>query len=69
MDRVRTELLSDLNPDAFNIGVNDGAAAGQTVTHSHVHIIPRRKCDSANPRGGIRWIRPERANYWVEGEK
>lgn len=63
---VRAKLVNDLNPDGFNIGINDGAAAGQTVMHAHIHIIPRRKGDSADPRGGIRWIKPEKAKYWQE---
>ena len=67
--QVRTKLWCDLNPDAFNIGVNDGAAAGQTVMHAHVHIIPRCKGDSPDPRGGVRWIKPEKAKYWGEGDK
>jgi diadenosine tetraphosphate (Ap4A) HIT family hydrolase len=61
---VRQRLLTGLTPDAFNIGVNDGLAAGQTVEHAHVHIIPRWKGDRADPRGGIRWIIDEKANYW-----
>jgi diadenosine tetraphosphate (Ap4A) HIT family hydrolase len=67
--QVRAKLWHDLNPDAFSIGVNDGRAAGQTVLHGHVHIIPRRQGDSPDPRGGIRWIKPEKARYWGEGEK
>src|SRR5262245_13547197 len=63
---VRSKLLSELNPDGFNIGVNDGLAAGQTIMHAHVHVIPRRKGDVADPRGGIRWILPDRARYWIE---
>lgn len=50
--------------DGWNIGVNDGAAAGQTVGHAHVHVIPRRNGDIADARGGIRWIFPEKARYW-----
>ena len=53
----------------FNIGINDGRAAGQTVPHGHVHVIPRHQGDSPDPRGGIRWIKPEKARYWGEGEK
>lgn len=64
---VRTKLWHDLACDAFNIGVNDGAAAGQTVPHAHVHVIPRRKGDSPDARGGVRWIKPEKAKYWDEG--
>ena len=50
---VRERLLTGLKPDAFNIGLNDGLAAGQTIEHAHVHIIPRRERDLADPRGGI----------------
>jgi diadenosine tetraphosphate (Ap4A) HIT family hydrolase len=61
---VRKLLAKKYNPDAFNIGVNDGPAAGQTVPHAHIHVIPRRTGDAADPRGGIRWIIPGRAKYW-----
>jgi diadenosine tetraphosphate (Ap4A) HIT family hydrolase len=61
---VRKVLAKQYKPDAFNIGVNDGAAAGQTVAHAHVHVIPRRIGDVPDPRGGIRWIIPEKAKYW-----
>ncbi len=61
---VRDELQTRFDPDAFNVGLNDGQAAGQTVQHAHVHIIPRFNGDVADPRGGVRWILPDRANYW-----
>lgn len=48
----------------FNLGLNDGPLAGQTVKHLHMHIIPRFKNDCEDPRGGVRWIIPEKANYW-----
>ena len=51
-------------PDGFTIGVNDGEAAGQTVMHAHVHVIPRYRGDVSDPRGGIRWVIPEKAAYW-----
>lgn len=47
-------LLSDRNPDGFNLGFNAGAAAGQTVFHAHIHVIPRYAGDVRDPRGGIR---------------
>jgi diadenosine tetraphosphate (Ap4A) HIT family hydrolase len=50
--------------DGVNIGVNDGATAGQTVPHVHIHVIPRRVGDVADPRGGCRWVVPDRASYW-----
>jgi len=61
---MRNLLLAERNPDGFNIGINDGAAAGQTVMHLHIHLIPRHFGDTPDPRGGIRWIFPDRAAYW-----
>jgi diadenosine tetraphosphate (Ap4A) HIT family hydrolase len=66
--QVRGNLESVLRPDGFTVGVNDGPAAGQTVLHAHVHVIPRRKGDVADPRGGIRWVLPAKARYWDEGQ-
>jgi diadenosine tetraphosphate (Ap4A) HIT family hydrolase len=51
-------------PDGYNIGVNVGEAAGQTIGHAHVHVIPRYRGDVADPRGGIRLVIPARARYW-----
>lgn len=51
-------------PEAFNLGVNDGRAAGQTMPQFHFHVIPRRAGDVADPRGGVRWVVPEKARYW-----
>lgn len=67
--QVRAKLDSEIQPDGFNLGLNDGTAAGQTVMHAHVHIIPRREGDTADPRGGVRWIFPDKARYWEEGQK
>ena len=62
-----TEELARLHrPDAFNIGLNDGPAAGQTVPHCHLHLIPRYVGDVADPRGGVRWIIPAKAKYWTD---
>jgi len=52
------------SPEGYNIGINDGLAAGQTVPHVHMHLIPRITGDVADPRGGIRWVLPETAAYW-----
>lgn len=57
-------LQNERNPDGFNIGINDGAAAGQTVMHLHIHLIPRCAGDMNDPRGGVRWIFPDKAAYW-----
>ena len=51
-------------PDGFNIGINDGRAAGQTIPHAHIHVIPRYKGDVPDPRGGIRWLFSDKAKYW-----
>ena len=64
LDRVKAKLDTKHAPDAYNIGINDGAAAGQTVMHLHVHLIPRYKGDADDPRGGVRWIFPRKADYW-----
>lgn len=61
---VRERLLEALKPGGFNIGFNDGLAAGQTVEHAHVHVIPRRTGDVPDPRGGIRWVIADNAPYW-----
>ena len=61
---VRTRLAASTGADGFTIGVNDGPAAGQTVPHAHVHVIPRRAGDVGDPRGGVRWVLPGRAGYW-----
>ncbi len=61
---VRIRLTEDLNPDGFNIGINVGRAAGQTLDHAHIHVIPRTKGDVKDPRGGVRWVIPTKANYW-----
>jgi len=49
--------------DGFNIGINWGEAAGQTVPYPHVHLIPRRKGDMEDPTGGVRHVIPEKGNY------
>jgi diadenosine tetraphosphate (Ap4A) HIT family hydrolase len=61
---VRTLLLRRYAPDGFNIAVNDGIAAGQTIAHAHIHVIPRRTGDVPDPRGGVRNIIPSKARYW-----
>jgi diadenosine tetraphosphate (Ap4A) HIT family hydrolase len=61
---VRESLEELLRPAGFNIGINNGRAAGQTVDHAHVHVIPRFFGDVDDPRGGVRWVLPEAAIYW-----
>jgi diadenosine tetraphosphate (Ap4A) HIT family hydrolase len=60
---VKDLLLKQFAPDGFNIGVNCGEAAGQTVFHAHIHIIPRYDGDVPNPRGGVRHIIPGKGTY------
>lgn len=61
---VRADLDAELEPDGFTIGVNDGEAAGQTVPHAHIHVIPRHRGDVPDPSGGIRNVIPGKARYW-----
>ena len=64
LDTQKTELkILDDTITGFNIGMNIGEDAGQTIFHCHVHIIPRRKGDILNPRGGIRGVIPNKQNY------
>ena len=51
------------NPEGFNIGINSGKAAGQTIFHMHIHLIPRYKDDVDNPRGGVRNVIPGKGDY------
>jgi HKD family nuclease len=63
--RLLDERL-DPKPDGYNVGFNAGAAAGQTVPHVHVHVIPRYSGDMPDPRGGVRHVIPEKGNYLAE---
>ena len=54
--------------DSFNIGMNFGAEAGQTIDWPHVHMIPRRKGDMVDPRGGVRHVIPSKGNYRINNE-
>jgi diadenosine tetraphosphate (Ap4A) HIT family hydrolase len=65
LDIAKRTVENEHRPDGWNIGINDGVAAGQTVPHLHVHLIPRYKSDRPDPRGGVRWILPEKADYWT----
>jgi len=68
VDVARAAIERDHGADGFNLGVNVGAAAGQTVFHLHVHVIPRRAGDVADPRGGVRHVLPAKADYWSPAE-
>ena len=64
LDQAKQSVQAQSHPDGFNIGINDGPAAGQTVPHLHIHLIPRYRGDLADPRGGVRWVIPDKADYW-----
>jgi superfamily II DNA or RNA helicase/diadenosine tetraphosphate (Ap4A) HIT family hydrolase/HKD family nuclease len=67
VDEVKAQLDAELRPDGYNVGFNAGVAAGQTVMHLHVHVIPRRLGDVADPRGGVRHLMPGKGNYLAAG--
>ena len=54
---------SDQKIRGFNIGMNSGESAGQTIMHSHIHLIPRREGDTPKPRGGVRGVVPDKMDY------
>ena len=60
---IKRLLDTKYKPDGYNIGINCGEAAGQTVMHCHIHIIPRYNGDCENPRGGVRGVIPEKQHY------
>ena len=60
---ARVTILHDHEPAGFNIGVNVGEAAGQTVPHLHVHVIPRYTGDVGDPRGGVRGVIPSKRSF------
>ena len=63
VDEAKKMIDEKYNPDGYNIGMNCGEAAGQSVMHIHVHLIARYKGDVENPRGGIRGVIPKNQNY------
>ena len=62
--RAKEKLDALHQPDGYNIGINHGQAGGQSVPHLHIHLIPRYRGDKEDPRGGVRWILPDKAKYW-----
>lgn len=61
--KVKDLLAKDYSPDGFNVGANIGEAGGQSVWHAHIHVIPRFKGDTPEPRGGVRNVIARLANY------
>lgn len=62
-DEMKTVIDHEYKPDGYNLGVNIGEAAGQSVPHIHIHIIPRYHGDMQNPRGGVRGVIPHKQKY------
>lgn len=63
VDKSKALLDKEHKPDGYNIGINVGESAGQTVWHVHVHVIPRYKGDMEDPRGGVRGVIPDKQKY------
>ena len=63
LDEAKKMLDDKYSPDGYNIGMNLGEMAGQSIMHLHVHLIPRYAGDVPNPRGGVRGVIPEKQNY------
>jgi diadenosine tetraphosphate (Ap4A) HIT family hydrolase len=67
LSEVKPIIAERYKPNGYNIGINSGAAAGQTVFHLHIHFIPRYKGDVDDPRGGVRHLIPAKGNYMSGG--
>jgi len=63
LDYVKSELDKEYDPAGYNIGANCGVAAGQSVMHLHLHLIPRYTGDLQNPKGGVRGVIPQKQHY------
>lgn len=63
LNEMKAEVEAKFHPDGYNIGVNVGADAGQSIFHVHVHLIPRYEGDVENPRGGVRGVIPSKRSY------
>lgn len=66
-DQIKVQLDAELHPAGYNLGLNVGEAAGQTVPHLHLHLIPRFGGDVDDPTGGVRFVIPQRGNYLNPG--
>jgi diadenosine tetraphosphate (Ap4A) HIT family hydrolase len=63
LDKAKLFLDGKYTPDGYNVGINVGEVAGQTVMHVHMHLIPRYQGDLENPRGGVRGVIPSKQSY------
>ena len=69
LDMAKQHLKAEFGLAGYNIGISDGAAAGQTIGHLHMHLIPRYPGDRPDPRGGLRWVIPDEADCWTESDQ
>ena len=67
VEDCKVYLGKELQPDGYNIGINIGSAAGQTIFHLHIHLIPRYVGDMDDPTGGVRGVIPSKRSYKLEG--
>lgn len=63
LQQAKDLLQRDYQPNGFNIGINVGESAGQTIAHVHIHLIPRYRGDTLHPRGGVRGVIPDKQSY------
>ena len=63
LNKLKKELNARYLPDGYNVGMNCGEIAGQSILHLHIHLIPRYKGDMKNPKGGVRGVIPQKQNY------
>lgn len=63
LNQVKQIIMAKFDPEGFNVGINIGEAAGQTISHVHLHLIPRYMGDVENPRGGVRGVIPDKQEY------
>ncbi len=66
LNAVKKDTDKNFITSQYNVGVNCGELAGQTVGHVHIHLIPRRQGDVDDPRGGVRWVIANKAKYWKD---
>lgn len=66
LNKVKQILKDKFKPDGFNVGINISEAAGQTIPHVHIHLIPRYKGDVQEPRGGVRGVIPDKRDYFPD---
>ena len=63
VDEIKTIIDGEYKPDGYNVGINIGEMAGQSIPHLHIHVIPRYKGDVENPKGGVRGVIPHKQKY------